>query len=74
MAKKHLFKRGKEDKCDCGCGSSCKTGCGGIYFLGFVGSAVYYLQQSTGFWNGVIAILKAMVWPAFLVYKLLGGL
>mgnify|MGYP001582315320 FL=1 len=47
--------------------------CGGIiYFLGFVGSAVFYLQQSTTFWAGVLGILKALVWPAFLVYKLLG--
>jgi len=45
---------------------------GGFYFLGFIGAAIYYLQQSTGFWSGVIAILKALVWPVFLVYKLLG--
>jgi hypothetical protein len=67
---KDWFKRGKEDKdkCHCHCGpKSC-----GVYFLGFIGSAVYYLQQSTTFWTGVVAILKAIVWPAFLVYKLLG--
>ena len=45
-------------------------GCG--YFLGFLGALVYYLQTSTGFWNSILAILKAMVWPAFLVYHLLG--
>ena len=49
----------------------CK-GSGSIYGLGFIGAAIYYLQQSTGFWSGVIAILKALVWPAFLIYKLLG--
>jgi hypothetical protein len=67
---KYWFKRGREDKdkCHCHCGSK---GCG-VYFLGFIGSAVYYLQQSTTFWTGVVAILKAIVWPAFLVYKLLG--
>ncbi|VVB83320.1 Uncharacterised protein [uncultured archaeon] len=45
---------------------------GGVYFLGFVGAAVFYLQQSTTFWTGVLGLLKALVWPAFLVYKLLG--
>ncbi|MFZ1970950.1 MAG: hypothetical protein WAU65_02105 [Candidatus Nanoarchaeia archaeon] len=44
----------------------------GVYFLGFVGAVVYYIQQSTTFWQGVVAVLKALVWPAFLVYKLLG--
>lgn len=51
---------------------NCSKGCGGIYFLGFIGSAIYYLQQSTGFWDGVLGILKALVWPAFLIYKLFG--
>ena len=50
---------------------TCK-GSGGIYCLGTIGAAVYYLQQATGFWPGVLAILKALVWPAFLVYKLFG--
>ena len=44
----------------------------GAYCLGVIGAAIYYLQQSNGFWQGVLAILKALVWPAFLVYKLLG--
>jgi len=46
--------------------------CGGCcYFLGFIGAAVYYIQASTGFWNGVLGFLKAIVWPAFLVYGVL---
>jgi len=45
---------------------------GSAYGLGFIGAAVYYLQQSTSFWTGVLGLLKAMVWPAFVVYKLLG--
>ena len=43
---------------------------GGVYGLGFIGALVYFIQQSTGFWSGVVGILKAIVWPAFLVYKL----
>jgi len=45
---------------------------GAVYGLGVIGAAVYYIQQATGFWMGVLGILKALVWPAFLVYKLLG--
>ena len=48
-----------------------KTGCG-IYGIGFLGALIYYIQQATGFWNGILGVLKAAVWPAFLVYKLLG--
>jgi hypothetical protein len=59
----------KSMKCDvkkCGCG------CGGAgYGLGFIGAAVYYISTATGFWMGVLGFLKAIVWPAFLVYGLL---
>lgn len=43
-----------------------------FYFLGFIGSVVYYMHTTTGFGSSVVAILKALVWPAFLVYHLLG--
>lgn len=42
---------------------------GGIYCIGMIGVAVYYIQQVSGFWPVVVAILKAIVWPAFLLYK-----
>jgi len=45
--------------------------CGGFYFLGFIGALVYYLSTATGFWNGVLGILKSLVWPAFLVFEVL---
>ncbi len=41
----------------------------GIYGLGFIGSAVYFIAQATSFWAGVTGFLKAIVWPAFLVYE-----
>lgn len=43
--------------------------CGGFYGLGFIGALIYYLQNSPTFGDGVIGILKAIVWPAFLIYK-----
>ena len=45
---------------------------GGLYGLGVIGALVYYLQHASTFWVGVLGVLKALVWPAFLVYKLLG--
>ena len=42
-----------------------------IYGLGFVGAAVYYISQAAGFWPGVPGFLKAIIWPAFLVYEAL---
>lgn len=46
----------------------------GIYFLGFVGAAVFFISQATSFWLGVLGFLKAIVWPAFIVYELLAYL
>lgn len=42
-----------------------------VYGLGFIGAVVYFIQHAMGFWVGVLGVLKACVWPAFLVYKLL---
>jgi len=44
---------------------------GAVYGLGFIGALVYYIQHATGFWNGLLGVLKALVWPAMLVYQLL---
>lgn len=41
---------------------------GGLYGLGFIGAAVYYISTATSFGMGVLGFLKALVWPAFLVY------
>jgi hypothetical protein len=56
--------------CDVKVCSCNKTG-GAIYGLGFIGAVIYYISQSTGFWMGVLGFLKALVWPAFLVFDLL---
>ena len=47
-----------------------------VYGLGFIGAAIYYISTAPGFWMGALGILKALVWPAFLVYqalKTMGG-
>ena len=47
---------------------------GAVYGLGMIGAAVYYISTATGFWMGVLGFLKALVWPAFLVYEALKSL
>jgi hypothetical protein len=47
-------------------------GASGIWLLGFIGALVYYLHYHSGSFGLVlIAIFKALVWPAYLVYYLL---
>lgn len=45
--------------------------CGGIYGLGFLGAAIYFIQHAPTFGAGVLGFLKAIVWPVLLIYKLL---
>lgn len=47
---------------------------GAIYGLGFIGAAVYFISNAAGFWMGVVGFLKALVWPAFLVYEAMKSL
>lgn len=44
---------------------------GAVYGLGLIGAAIYYIQHAASFWPGVLGFLKAIVWPAFLVYEAL---
>ena len=59
--KKKMFCRGKNSRG----GAS-----GAIYGLGLVGAVVYFIQNSHTFMDGVIGILKAIIWPALLIFKL----
>ena len=62
-----LCKKGKAKNITCGSPS-----CGGCsYFLAFLGAAIYYISTATGFWNGVLGVLKAIIWPVFLVFELM---
>jgi hypothetical protein len=42
-----------------------------IYGMGLIGALVYYLQHATTILAGVLGVLKAIVWPAMVLYKLL---
>lgn len=69
----------RDNGCNCDCNKMKwhkmhKRGGGALYCLGVIGAAVYYIQNAVGFWAGVVGILKALVWPAFIVYTVLGFL
>jgi len=42
-----------------------------VYGLGLIGTAVFYIGHASSFWGGALGFLKALVWPAMVVYKLL---
>lgn len=45
-----------------------------VYGLGLIGSLVHFWQQADGFGEYLVGALKALVWPAFLVYEAFGAL
>lgn len=47
---------------------------GAVYGLGLIGAAFYFISQAATFWLGFFGFLKALVWPAFLVYHALKAL
>ncbi len=47
---------------------------GAVYGLGLIGAAIYFISNATSFWIGVLGFLKAIVWPAILVYEALKSL
>ena len=56
--------------------SSAGAGAGGgaVYGLGLIGAAVWYWQQADGLGGHLVGLLKALVWPALVVYDLLAHL
>lgn len=51
--------------------NKCAPSGGCIYFLGFLGAAIYNVTTTIGFWVGIWGIIKALVWPALLVFELM---
>lgn len=65
---KNLCKEDSKNKC-------CYNHSGNmVYGLGFIGALVFYISTATGFWVGVLGVLKAIVWPAMVVFHLLNFL
>jgi len=53
------------------CGDNKSQGGNAVYGLGLIGAAIYYIGTAATFWAGVVGFLKALVWPAFMVYAAL---
>jgi len=47
------------------------SGGGMVYFIGLVGAAIYNFQAANDLWTFVLAVPKAIIWPGYIVYKLL---
>jgi hypothetical protein len=73
IRKGNVSKKKIEELCNKGkCCSHRRKAGGGVYCLGFIGALVFYIQHASSFAEGVMGLLKAMVWPALLLHKLLG--
>lgn len=48
-------------------------GVGGFFaFLAYIGAAIYFIQQSNGgFWEVILGLLQAIVWPVYFIFHLL---
>lgn len=47
---------------------------GAVYGCGLIGALVYYIQNAHGFGAFLFGVVKAIVWPAILVYHALSFL
>lgn len=47
---------------------------GYVLFVAWIGAAVYFIQQDHSFWGVVLGLLKAAVWPAYVLYGALEAL
>ena len=44
-----------------------------VYGLGFIGALIYFMQAADSFWAVILGFFQALVWPAYVAYKLLEG-
>jgi hypothetical protein len=45
---------------------------GFIFFLAYIGAAIYFIQQSNGgFWEVILGLLQGLVWPVYVTYHVL---
>ena len=47
---------------------------GWVFLTAWVGAVIYFFQQEPNFWGFILALLKACVWPAYVVFEVLGNL
>ena len=64
-------------KCDsCKHYTSPNEGILGLFgMLAYIGAAIYFISITNGgFWEVILALLKATVWPAYLIFNVLTAL
>lgn len=44
---------------------------GAVYGLGLIGALIYFVTTASGIGGILLGILKAVVWPGFLVYGIM---
>lgn len=49
----------------------CNAGGGAIYGIGIFGALIYFLQHASSTTMVFMGIVKAIFWPALIVYKVL---
>jgi len=42
-------------------------------FIAYIGAVIYFFQLDMTFWGFVLALLKAIFWPAYLVFEALAA-
>jgi hypothetical protein len=48
---------------------------GFTFFLMYIGAAIYFIQKTTGgFWEVILGLLQAAVWPVYVIYHVLKAL
>lgn len=45
---------------------------GYILFMAYIGAVIFFIERNVGFWGDVLAFLQAAVWPAYVLYNVLG--
>jgi hypothetical protein len=61
----------EENKNSKKCGNAaCGATGGAFYGVGFLGALIYFFQQAGNFTDFIVGFIKALFWPALLVYEL----
>ena len=48
---------------------------GVFHFLAYIGAAIYFISESSGgFWEVILGLLQAIVWPAYAIFHVLKAL
>lgn len=47
---------------------------GWVFFTAYIGAVIYFFQLDLTFWGFVLALIKAAVWPAYVLFEVLVAL